>query len=293
VTERDLSADTALDAQLRQEGERLRAARAGCPPPDLLFARQSESLDAGLRERMETHVAGCAACRRMAADVAQLELGTPDADVESRVASRVLPAGGHGRGGMLSIAAALLLASGLAVTWWYQRTPPKPPAAATSTPQPAMPIGPAEPPPVLALWTIVAPPVRLPLSALGATRSGTGSAAAAPGLADALTPYQSGDYAGAADAIAKIVEAQPQSGEAQFYLGVSLLLGGRAEAAQSPLERAVALLPADRRNEAEWYLATAEQRAGNNDAARARLRRLCAAAGTYKAGACAAEATLK
>jgi tetratricopeptide (TPR) repeat protein len=291
VTERDLSADTALDAQLRQEGERLRAARAGCPPPDLLFARESESLDASLRERLETHVAGCAACRRMAADVAQLDLGMPDAEVESRVASRVLPASGLGRGGMFSIAAALLLASGLAVTWWSQRTPPKPPTAATSTPQPAVPIEPAEPAPVVALWTIVAPPVRLPLSALGATRSGTGSAAA-PGLADALTPYQSGDYDGAADAIAKVVEAQPQSGEAQFYLGVSLLLAGQAEAARSPLERAVALLPADRRNEAEWYLATAEQRIGKNDAARARLQRLCAAAGTYQAGACAAAAAL-
>ena len=293
MTERDLSFDTALDAQLRQEGERLRAARAGCPPPDLLFARQSESLDAGLREHLETHVAGCAACRRMAADVAQLDLGTPDADLESRVASRVFPANWRGRGGMLSIAAALLLASGLAVTWWYQRRPPEPPAAARSAPPPLVPVEPVEPTPIVALWTIAAPPVRLPLSALGATRSGTGSATSAPGLVDALTPYQSGDYAGAAHAMAKVVDAQPESGEAQFYLGVSLLLAGRSEAAQSPLERAVGLLPADRRNEAEWYLATAEQRGGKTEAARARLQRLCAATGTYQAGACAAAAALK
>ncbi len=288
-----MSGDTALDAQLRQEGERLRAVRAGCPPPDLLFARQSESLDAGLRERLETHVAGCALCRRMAAEVAQLDLGLPDAEVESRVASRVLPANGRGRGGRLSIAAALLLASGLAVTWWYQRRPPEPPAAARSAPPPPVPAEPVEPAPIVALWTIAAPPVRLPLSALGATRSGTGSATAAPGLADALTPYQSGDYAAAAGAIAKVVEAQPESGEARFYLGVSLLLAGQAEAARSPLERAVGRLPADRRNEAEWYLAAAEQRSGKTEAARVRLQRLCAAAGAYQAGACAAAATLK
>jgi hypothetical protein len=290
VTDRDSAAEAALDAALRREGERLRAARAGCPPPDLLLARRSESLDDDVRARLDAHVEACAACRRLAADLDRLDLGAADADAEARVGARVLDTTGRDRGRMLSIAAALLLASGLAVSWWYLRPRPEPPQTAVQT---APPSPPAEAPAIVALWTITAPPVRVPLSSLGTTRSGTGATAAAPGLVEALAPYQAGDYADAVTKLAAVVEAQPASGEAQFYFGVSQLMAGNAREAVAPLERATRLLSADRRAEAEWYLATAEQRSGRADSARTRLQSLCSAAGPYQSGACEAAAALK
>jgi tetratricopeptide (TPR) repeat protein len=289
VTDRDSAAEAALDAELRREGERLRAARAGCPPPDLLLARRSEALDDDVHARLDTHVAECAACRRMAADLDQVDVGAADAEAEGRLAARVLDTSGRGRGGVLSIAAALLLASGLAVSWGYLRPRPEPPETAVQTTPPSPP---AETPAIVALWTITAPAVRLPLSSLGATRSAE-APLAAPDLVDALVPYRSGDYAGAVERLGRVVEAQPESGEALFYLGVSQLMTGKAQPAVSSLERAARLLPADRRAEAEWYLATAEQRNGATDAARTRLQTLCSAAGRYQSNACAAVTALK
>jgi len=288
VTDRDSAVEAALDAELRREGEMLRAARAGCPPPDLLLARRSEVLDDDVRARLDSHIAGCDACRRMAADVDLLDLGAAGSDVETRVAGRVMGSAGPRRTGMLSIAAALLLASGLAVSWWYLRPGLEPPQTVT---QPAPPPPVSEPPAVVALWTITAPAVRLPLSSLGATRSA--EAPALSGIVEALEPYSSGDYAGSAERLARFVEAQPDSAEAQFYLGVSRLMSEQAHAALSPLERAVRLLPADRRPEAEWYLATAEQRSDRTEDARKRLRSLCSTAGAYQSNACAAASALK
>lgn len=290
MTEFDSIHESQIDAKLRRLGEAVRADRAGCPPPDLLFARRSEVLDAEVRDRVEAHLATCQACRRLAEDVDQLDLGSADAATEARVFARLPGAARRGHAGLLSLAAALILASGLAVTWWYSRSnPASAPVPAESRAEPA----PPPVAPVMALWTISPAPVSLPLSSLGATRSGDGAASDGMALVAALAPYQSGDYEAASVRLLQVVKDFPASGEAHFYLGVSQLMAGRPQAAVASLAEASRLMPAARQPEAEWYRATAEQRAGLSEPARTRLQSLCARAGAYQAQGCAAEASLK
>lgn len=282
MREFDQAGEDAMDTRLRRHGEALRAERDGCPHPELLFARQSEVLDADVRDRLDAHVGSCTACRRLAEDFDGLDVGEPDAAVEARVLARVAEPR-HGRAGLLSLAAGLLLASGLGVTWWYSRG---------DAPSDVPPVA-QLPTPVVALWTVTPALVRVPLSSLGVARSGQGAESDGLALVAALAPYQAGDYADAAVGLSQVVNDAPASGEAHFYLGVSQLMAGHPDAAVASLERASQLLPVARQPEAEWYRATAEQRVGLTEPARARLRAICARAGAYQAQACAAEASLK
>ena len=286
--------ESAMDARLRQHGEALRAERAGCPHPELLFARQSEALDAELRHRLDAHLSTCARCRQLADDVDSLDLSEPDAAVEQRVLARLGGTTRAGRSGLLSLAAGLLLASGIGVTWWYSRsvTPvaERPAASQAAAESPQMQEAST---PVAALWIITPAPVRVPLSSLGVPRGGDGPAADGLALVEALGPYQMGDYVAAIARLSAVVRDYPESGEARFYLGVSQLMAGQAEPAIASLDIAATRLPAARQAEAEWYRATAEQRAGRTDQARARVHALCAGPGDFHAQACAAEASLK
>ena len=283
MSEFDSADQRAIDARLREHGEALRAQRDGCPHPELLFARQSEVLDADVRGRLDAHVGSCTACRRLAEDFDGLGLADADAAIEQRVLARVTGPPRRGRAGLLSLAAGLVLASGLGVTWWYSRGD-----APTDVPPVAQ-----LPTPVVALWTVTPAPVRVPLSSLGVARSGQGAESDGLALVAALAPYQAGDYADAAVGLSQVVKDAPASGEAHFYLGVSQLMAGHPDAAVASLGRASQLLPVARQPEAEWYRATAEQRVGLTEPARARLREICARAGAYQAQACAAEASLK
>lgn len=296
MSEFDQAGESAMDARLRQHGEALRAERNGCPHPELLFARQSEALDADVRDRIHAHVATCLACRRLAEDFDGLGLAEPDAEVEARVLARVTRSSRPSQAGLLSLAAGLLVASGLGVTWWYTRgnAPTFAPPVASQAPAAAAPTAAPPPAAVVALWTITPAPVRLALSSLGVPRSGgTGATPSGDVLVAALAPYQLGDYTGAVARLLAVVRDFPESGEAHFYLGVSYLMAGDTMQAVESLSHAASRLPPARRAEAEWYLATAEQRAGLTDSARARVRSLCALAGDYQTAACAAEASLK
>lgn len=285
--------EQAIDARLRQHGEALRAERGGCPHPELLFARASDVLEPDVRDRLHAHVATCLACRRLAEDFDGLDLAEPDAAVEARVLARVNGPSRTGRTGLLSLAAGLLLASGLGVTWWYSRGPAQPSAPAIASQPPAVQAPAPQAAPVVALWTITPAPVRVPLSSLGVPRGADGPAADGLLLVEALGPYQLGDYAGAIATLSRVVRDFPQSGEAHFYLGVSQLMAGQASEAIASFDAAGPRLPAARRDEAGWYQAAAEQRAGRTDQSRARLVALCARTGEYQAQACAAQASLK
>ena len=281
--------DAEVDGRLRSEGERWRAARAGCPTPDMLLARRSESLDEDVRRRLGAHLAGCEDCTRLVRDFEELRLDEPGAALEERVLSRVFASRRSRWAPWMGLAAAVVLASGFAAVWWARSRPAPDPASATTRAAVEH-----EAAPIVALWSIEPAPVRVPLSSLGVPRSGNGaSGSRAAALIDALAPYQAGDYAGAISGLERVVRDHPADPEGFLYLGVSHLMAGRAAEAINPLETARALAPANRRDEIDWYLATAEQRAGNADASRGRLRALCAGGGAFRSAACAAEATLK
>ena len=207
------------------------------------------------------------ACRRLAEDFDGLGLAEPDAagrGARARASDRVVASRARGPA---SLAAGLLLASGLGVTSWSSAARPTsaPPVASQA---PAVPVATPAPPPaaVVALWTITPAPVRLPLSSLGVPRSGgTGATPSGDVLVAALAPYQLGDYTGAVARLSAVVRDFPESGEAHFYLGVSYLMAGDAMQAVVSLGHATSRLPGARRAEAEWYQATAEQRAGRTD----------------------------
>lgn len=282
--------NAALESRLRDEGAQVRVLRAGCPPPELLLARDAEALTADARRHLAAHLAICDACRRLDDDLARLDLGAADPQTDARVRARALGGAGHRRfGALLAIAASLLLACALAMQALFDHAAPQAPpiADAVSTPRrPSMPVGPD-----VALWAIAAPPLRLTLSSLDQTRSGDRSAVDA--LVGATAPYQAGDYQRAAERFAEVAATTPSSGDAQFYLGVSRLLAGTPRDAIAPLTAARTLLPTARSREVDWFLAAAEQRSGDHASARARLDALCRVEGPHQDDACAAGALLQ
>ena len=278
-----------LESRLRDEGAQVRALRAGCPPPELLLARDAEALTAEARRHLDVHLAICGACRRLAADLARLDLGAADSQADGRVRERVLGGAVPRRfGALLPIAATLLLACALAVQALFEPVAPAAPpvADAVSTPgRPSMSSGPDA-----ALWAIAAPSLRLTLSSLDQTR---GDRRATATLVGAAAPYQAGDYRQAGERFAEVARMTPASGDAQFYLGVSRLLAGAPRDAIAPLTAARTLLPPARSREVDWYLATAEQRSADPASARARLDALCDTDGVFRQEACAAVTRLR
>ncbi|HET9784987.1 MAG TPA: tetratricopeptide repeat protein, partial [Terriglobales bacterium] len=108
-----------------------------------------------------------------------------------------------------------------------------------------------------------------------------GASAAAAGLstADLLPAFQAynrGDYAQAAGAFEQLAARFPASGIPPLYLGVSNLELGRNAAAQRALLRALPLADAAARGAAAWYLAVADVRLNQSQAARPLLRDVCA-----------------
>jgi hypothetical protein len=284
--------ETDLNALLRREGALWREARDGCPHPDLLLARGSELVEEATRRRLDAHVDACHACARLLAGFAELRLAEPDAAMEQRVFTRVMSPGLSGWR-WLPVAAAVVLVVGAAALWWKTASPtPTARSASTSTSATVeRPSGGGTAAPSV-LWGIGVAPVRLPLASFDASR-GQGGSQVPPGLIDALAPYQSGDYATAIRQLTRVVEAHPDSRDASFYLGVASLLANRPSEALAPLGFAAQQGVGERRDEVEWYLATAEQRTGQPEAARARLTPLCRATGAFQARACGALQALR
>jgi tetratricopeptide (TPR) repeat protein len=270
---------------LRQEAA-WRLAKSGCPDPDLLLARRSELLDADVRAALDDHIASCDACARLVTDLESMKLDAPDSAIESAVLARVRQVGSPTPFWRLPLAAALVIGCAASIAWWI-RTP-----AVSVSPAPVAPVAPVATVAPMTMWTVEALPVRMPLSAVGVSRSAENRAASAA-LLDALAPYQAGRYADAVPALQEVARSHPESGEAALYLGVALLLADRPGDALAPLERAARQVESARRADVEWYRATAEQRAGQTSAARDRLAALCAAAGGYQQRACAATQALR
>ena len=284
------------DGWLRREGARWRDARESCPHPDVLAMRQSELFEPLMRDQLAAHIGMCEACSRLAADLDPVLAAESIEPIEGRILARVRQEAAPTQRWRFAAAAAVLLACAAGAVWWM-RSPSNGGegssamnGAATAPPQLSQ-SAPTEPLEVAASWTIEAPPVRIPMSSLGVSRSGNASSAAS--LVEALAPYQEGRYGDSIPLLEAVARLDPESADAAFYLGVARLLANHPADALPPLERAAALAPPDRHAEIAWYRATAEQRCGKVDAARTRLDARCAAASDYRARACAAGQALR
>jgi len=143
------------------------------------------------------------------------------------------------------------------------------------------------------LWTVNAATVRVPLSALGASRGADAGSARTRSLMAALAPYENADFKTAIERLEAFVREHPDAADASFYLGVSYLMADRPADAVAPLSRAREARAERDRREVDWYLAAAEQRTGRAADAAARVDRLCRTPGAYQQSACAAAAKLR
>jgi TolA-binding protein len=108
----------------------------------------------------------------------------------------------------------------------------------------------------------------------------------------AIEPYRVNEYARAISRLTALRNRYPSAAEPPFYLGACRLLAGDPEGAIPSFEQAAALSSDERRAEALWYTAVAEERAGRVDAARRTLRELCTHTGPRQTAACETIKTL-
>jgi TolA-binding protein len=147
-----------------------------------------------------------------------------------------------------------------------------PSAVASATPPVATPHPPERPP--LDVLARVEPPPYAPLVVRGGDP-------AEEAFARAMEHYVRGDYAGAAAGLRVAAKEDPESAEAQFYLGVCELLAGRPQEAIGPLRRAAT---GDRgfADAAQYYIAKVHLARGNVSEARKTLRIVAAGDGDHK-----------
>jgi hypothetical protein len=180
----------------------------------------------------------------------------------------------------IGIAAAALIG----VTVVMQRRAPSP-----ITPEPAA-VAPAASPSAFHM-PIDAPAIKLTSRALVLRSQGTASTFVDQ-IAPAIDAYRAGKYHDAAAAFAALAPRFPKSVEVAFYRGASQLLDGDAPGAVASLNTAAALDDATFNDDIAWYLAAAEERAGDVTSARSGLTALCHGSSPYAPRACDAAAKL-
>jgi hypothetical protein len=256
------------------------ARQRGCPPPEHLMALAGDAVPDDLRREVSAHLARCAACQALAADLARLDGSAAPPSLDARV---IAASGVRGRWAVL-VAAVVLAAIGLSAWWRVHRSQEivmdgqelaliESERAAPAPPLPA------------ARWAVEPPALVLPAATVLVMR---GSDPAAAALATALEPYRKRDYAAAATSLAAFTAAHPDSADGWFYLGASRLLIDADAEARTALEKAASLGAGASHPELPWLRATAEARTGATDSAKTRLTALCDASGPLKNRACEA-----
>ena len=271
---------TAVDAQLRRAFASLTAQSSPGHPSEDDWARYAaDEMSSDERSQVADHVVSCAEC---AAIFRVLSLVR--ADAKDTVAHRQ-PGVGNWR--ILALAAAVVLTIGLGA-WWAVRTRVDDTGqrAGSEPPRTAAPAEVAVAPSTSWASLPTAPGVRLPPNLILAMR-GTESDRDAflKVFGEAIAPYRAGRFAEAASALAPVVERHSDVVETWFYLGTARLYSGAPAEAVEPLRRARSSEVVG--DDARWFLAVALHRAGQETEARAELQAICAAAGDYRARACA------
>ena len=281
-------------AAIRPELDVIADRHRDLPPVEVLRAGACEALPDRTQEAIASDLARSPWARALAADFREDE---PELDEigQRRLLDRVhrgVEAEGLARPLMrprpswrplLALAAAAVLVTTVVLRLW-----PGTPSVVPSTPT-----GPA-PTPVAPSWvlTLDKPDVKLTASALrrrGSGRSGTFMDEIAP----AMNAYRSGDYSTAARELARLQAEYADSVEVAFYLGVSRLWLGDASGALPALNAARRVADETFSADVTWYLAVAEERAGQPGAARAELAALCGGRSGYATRACEAAGKLK
>ena len=204
------------------------------------------------------HLARCAECRDILRAVHLLQTGHQALDGPARTSAT-------SRWSWAAAVAALLIAGTgvwlvtprlstiegqVAVARDADTRPLAPPA---STP----PAAPAPP-----TWLRVTPPTIAIYSPGVLTMRGGEEGDFADAFAEAMAPWQAGQYREAARRLDALTASHPRVAEGHYYKGVALLLDGASTEAVAPLERAVALAPATLTADASWYLGVALHQSG-------------------------------
>lgn len=262
------------------------------PGDDDWVAFAEGTLDVSARARLADHLLVCARCADVHRVLRQVREGAPGVAPDA-----IPPTEAAAWRSWYGLAAAAALAVVVSGTLWVTReraqVPSAPTAVDTSGAAPsAPPLASPEPPPLPAWAAVLGEPpiVRLP-AALALTMRGAGDDRPAfmRDFGRAITPYREGRFADAVPELTRVAAAHPAIAETWFYLGVSQLFAGDAEAATAALARARPSTEVG--EEARWLEAVALVRAGRAGEAAAGLRAICAGAGPFSARACEAERT--
>jgi hypothetical protein len=248
------------------------ATAAGCPSFEQIQAAQADALPDDEGRTVLGHLAACEACRALGAAAREWEGPELAPEARERIRPRVAapPAVRRVPSWLLPLAAAVALAI-TAPFLLRDRVQPSLPDPGRS-PAPAafvLPLGKLErrSPPSLQV---------------------RGDDPFDAALADALAPYEANDLGEAAVRLTGLARAHPDAASPRLYLGVAELLQGRPEAARAALLEARPLARAFWTPHVLWYLAIADERVGDREAAARLLAALCGQPGEYRDRACAA-----
>ncbi len=282
-------------APVRRELDALRARHRQDPPIDLLRAADADALPDDLQQAIASRLERDRWQRTL---VDNLNDTTPDLDhaAEDRLLARIHQEAARDSSArvvrfpvvwrpILALAAAAVLVTAVVLRMHPPTTTPEPATTTTGTPA----ASPATPSFVL---TLDKPDVRLTANAL--VRRGAGQQPKfVDDVAPALNAYRAGDYQTAEREFERVARLYPDAIEIAFYHGVTQLWLNDPTGAMSSLEAARRLNDETFAPDIAWYLAVANERAGNVAAARSELTTLCAGSSDYRARACDAVARLK
>jgi hypothetical protein len=260
-----------------------------CPHPDLVLSARAGALDEAAAQKVNNHAARCPVCSALLQGLEDPEITSIKTEEETRIGNVVFAgitrpqATARSRKWLwFAIPACAVGAAALFLILFVRREASPPPSLA----QPAKA---AQPKVVLALEKAA---IQLPAAVLVFRRSDEPEAAYAQELTKALAPYKNDDYGQAIRELEPLARKYSGKAEASFYLGVSLLMAGRAGDAIAWLEKAKMLFAPDRNRDASWYLAVALERTGDSQRAAAGLQDLCRLPGPRQAEACAGAAAM-
>jgi hypothetical protein len=270
--------------------------RPGCPDPAVVLALEEGVLDEPVAARIRAHLSECPACRRAAADLAQVFDEPVPAESQKRIdaliaAGRRDASPKRGFWGWL-VPAGLAVATGL--VWMVVATRPAlAPGSEAGSSDPASLAARKLTPPVPSVFVVdrpAIPPGDVELAVRGET-SAKGNLPA--DLAAALDLADNGDVATALTKLQALGGAHPTSRQALLALGGVQLRAGQNAEAVTTLERARSLKSdPEIQNEVDWFMSIALVRTGDRARARGLLDGVCKRSGARATSACAGVAEL-